>query len=223
MEIGRCDDSITDKIGEGYYGTVYTLCSKENGCNYAFKITKEDSREDKLQAFAAKRGYAPKIFQVIRGDEGLGIIMEKADFTMRDKLDEIVGSTLPIEDQGAAILEILRGVFMLLVGLLSIGIVHRDVHFGNIVSIEDEWMLIDFGEAVIPSVPVRKSEYGILDFNEFVTHTMEFLFEKYGYDIFGNMEIIDIFPQARRFLSEREIAELAGTRESFVIQKSFGL
>lgn len=152
---GRCNGSYTAKeqIGEGFFGTVYSLCNIENGCEYVFKVIKKlekfDETEIELQMKASEAGIAPKILQVVYNGDNVGIIMEKLKYTMMDFLNDI--SILPKDARQIILLKNIVDVFDLLGKLHSLGILHNDNHISNIMwdTKTSKWMLIDFGYATM--------------------------------------------------------------------------
>lgn len=155
---GECKGAykVQDQVGEGVFGTVYSITS-ESGCDYAFKVIKKpmlrlfNENEIEMQTRASKAGIASEILQITYNDDSIGIIMEKMDYTVYSFLKDI--SKLSIDARQIITIKLIKDVFELLEKLHSIDILHNDVHLSNIMwsTKKFKWMLIDFGSALLHS------------------------------------------------------------------------
>ena len=134
---------IKNKLGEGVYGKVFSVCLNEKKCDikYAFKIVKLDGSDDSFIMFwnevltqmqMSFTGYSPNIIASWTCKKGRGfmgyIIMEKIE-----------------PDQSKMKSQDLLNLYATLNG---IKMSHNDTNVGNIISTKNGIKLIDFGLAV---------------------------------------------------------------------------
>lgn len=159
---------INDKaLGSGQKASVYKTCC-DTECKYVLKlatsITYDTEREYNIHryVYSGAKNLVPKIYHLVEYDGKKGIIMDKRDYTL-DTVLEIINNSdkTPIEKLKAKH-KIQTNIRDMVQYLHRIGIIHTDLHFGNIMCNRNEnfkqdkdelydmfkdWSIIDFGEA----------------------------------------------------------------------------
>jgi serine/threonine protein kinase len=167
----ECVWKIKGPIASGVYGTAYTACC-EADCKYVLKYIRDRvdykprfENEIKIQELAASRGFAPRIFDAWTSDSGYAFVMEKMKTTLADAM-----KITPREKR----IEIAIAGFNAIKQLHSLGYMHGDIHFDNIMlDADDNVKLIDFGFAADVHDPYQNNS----DIDKFI----EDLFMNYHY------------------------------------------
>jgi tRNA A-37 threonylcarbamoyl transferase component Bud32 len=121
--------NIKKKLGHGSYGNVYEAC-RVLDCNYVMKYQGGDEyssenadREIDVMNSAYKIGVSPKLIASYVSDEYSLMIMERMKVTIHDIIDTL--SNIQYEN-------LMDNIVDLIGELHEGGIVHCDLHFGNI-------------------------------------------------------------------------------------------
>jgi len=132
------------EIGSGAYGQVY----HKKGSSIVIKFGQIEETEFKNQAIAAKAGVAPKIYSITKGKKKYhhAITMERLD---GETLYESVVNQSGNEEEDAKKLEAVTwNTVEAIAKLHSAGIVHTDLHQGNVfVDGNRQVKIIDYGLA----------------------------------------------------------------------------
>ena len=133
------------KMGSGAFGSVYEACKKKN-CKYVLKVQEKShrehswlrpSKEANKSVKAGKLGIGPKIYDYWKCGGDFYMVMEKLDTTIWD-LIHTTSSCQVIKDTWKSIVKVLRK-------MKKHGMVHGDLHTGNVMVKGKRAYVIDWG------------------------------------------------------------------------------
>jgi len=135
-------------LGSGVYGVTFLLCSKHKPtCDKVIKVgfsnRKDYEKEVRMQKIFAKYGFAPKILysEYDNNNNNMVIIMDRIDTTLENYLMK--------NKSKDEINDIFSKIIKLIENIQEKGLVHADLHSGNIGLIQTKKgiqpILIDFG------------------------------------------------------------------------------
>lgn len=155
------DDKVCPDVWEikepinktGAYGDIIEACC-EKTCDYVYKEIKFQEKnypqytlddlknEIHFQELASNAGLAPKIYQVFISKDKGAFIMDRMEYTIA----EFINTNY---DDKKLLDKTLDDIVTEIKSLNKIGIVHDDLHLGNIMysSKDSVWKFIDFGKA----------------------------------------------------------------------------
>lgn len=133
------------KINKSVYGSVSEVCDNKDNCNYVLKLIPLKSkqyfetflREALILPIMYKNGIGPKVYDIFICLNSGYIIMEKYDGTIKSMIKEVENTYF-------------HDICTLIQKMHSIGIIHNDLHTGNILYKKKEdntysFVIIDFG------------------------------------------------------------------------------
>ena len=175
------------KINKSVYGSVSELCDKNNNCKYVVKLIPLKSkqyfetflREALIAPIMYKNGIGPKIYDMFICLNAGYIIMEKYEGTIRNIIQDVYENNI-------------NTICTLIRKMHSIGIIHNDLHTGNILYRKNEdntysFVIIDFGLSLyfedknkkIPNEQVFYNLFPNIFYPAFDFYKLSHIFEKF--------------------------------------------
>lgn len=145
---------VEARLGSGGMGVVY-LASGPDGLPVAVKALRQDCQPDPTDARrlareveTMRRVASPHVAEVIDADLGADPPYIVTRYVPGQTLEDVVAERGPLE--GEALSRLVRGLADALVAVHAAGVVHRDLKPGNVMLVDGEPVVIDFGIAQTP-------------------------------------------------------------------------
>jgi len=145
---------LREQLGEGGMGLVY-LASDPQGQQVAVKVLREGvpaeataRRRLAREVDMMRRVHSRYVAEVVDADVECSPPYIVTRFVSGRTLEDVVATSGPLN--GAALATLARGLTAALVAVHSAGIVHRDLKPGNVMLVDGEPVVIDFGIAQAP-------------------------------------------------------------------------
>jgi len=145
---------LREQLGEGGMGVVY-LARDQSDQEVAVKVLRQGipaeataRRRLAREVDTMRRVHSPFVAEVIDADVEGSPPYIVTRYVAGRTLDDVVAADGPISGQGLATLA--RGLADALVAIHSAGVVHRDLKPGNVMLVDGQPVIIDFGIAQAP-------------------------------------------------------------------------